>query len=238
MARIPILNRENNMPLFILTSFFLLSNFYVHADVKYSTPLQGKEFQMGNRLEWKTAYELDTKFFIIEKSNDGVNFYREREIKAAGNSDIEKGYRFLDIGNNDEITYYRLKLIDLDETESYSTIAIVKKTMANNFQIVRMSETSVFKNFEVTIDALAEKQLSYSLENYKGEKIFSTKMPLVNGLNEIEINMKDEPVGRYKLLFTVEDETEIITIRKTEKERADRVKENVASAKKKTIKKG
>jgi len=236
MTRLTVLKKENNVPIFILMSIFLLSTFFVNAEVEYSTPLHGKEFQMGNRIEWKTAYELDTKLFIIEKSDDGINFYREREIEAAGTSDEEKGYRFLDIGNNEEVTYYRLKLIDLDETESYSEIAIVKKTMSNNFQIVRMSETSVIKNFEVTIDALAEKEMKYALENYKGEKIFSTKKPLINGLNELEINMEDEPLGRYKLLFTVEDETEVIIIRKIEGE--EKEKENVASTKDKTSKKG
>lgn len=235
MANFAFLSQQTSKPIFILTTLLILISTFAMAEVEYSTPLHGKEFKMGNRIQWKTAYELNTKMFIVEKSDDGIHFYMEREIEAAGNSEQEKGYRFMDIGNNNEKTFYRLKLVDEDETESFSDIAMVTKKMKNNFQIVRMSATSAIKSFEVTLDALAEKELTYSLEKFTGEKVFSTKMPLINGLNEIEINMVDEAVGKYKLVFTIEDETEVIIIRKTEGEETQ--KENVA-VKKKMIKKG
>ena len=152
--------------------------------------------------------------FILEKSDDGINFYMEREIEAAGNSDKEKGYRFMDIGNNETVTYYRLKLVDEDERESYSQIAMVNKKMANNFQIVRMSSTSVINKFEVTLDALTEKEMTYTLEKFDGEVILSKKITLINGLNEFEIDIKDELIGKYKLVFRVEDESEMLIIRK------------------------
>ncbi len=235
MAKYQNLSLQNIMPIFILTTLLTILPFLLKADVEYSTPLHGKEFKMGNRIEWKTAFESDTKMFIVEKSDDGIHFYMEREIEAAGNSTQEKGYRFMDIGTNEKNTFYRLKLVDEDETESYSQIAMVTKRMSNNFQIVRMSSTSAIKMFEVTLDALAEREMTYSLQKMNGEQVFSTTMPLINGLNEFEINMQDEPVGKYKLVFTVEDEEEVIIIRKIEGEETQ--KENVA-VKKKTNKKG
>jgi hypothetical protein len=235
MAQIKTKSVSNGLSTFVLTILFVFTTFFAHADVVYSTPLHGKEFKMGNRIEWKTAYETDTKMFIVEKSDDGINFYMEREIKAAGVSNKEKGYRFMDVGNNEETTFYRLKLVDEDDTESYSEIALVKKTKANNFQIVRMSNTSVIKTFEVTLDALSEKELTFSLKKFNGENVFSTKKPLINGLNEIEINLEDESPGKYKLVFVVEGEVEEIIIRKIEGEGTQ--KENVA-VKKKINKKG
>ena len=235
MATIKTRSAKNGLPIFVLTTLLILTTFFAKADVEYSTPLHGKEFKMGNRIEWKTAYEMDTKMFIVEKSDDGINFYMEREIQAAGISNKEKGYRFMDVGNNNETTFYRLKLVDEDETESYSAIAMVKKTQSNNFQIVRMSNTSAIKTFEVTLDALAEKELTFSLEKFNGEKVFSTKKPLLNGLNEIKINLEDELPGKYKLVFSVEDEEEEIILRKVDGEETQ--KENVA-VKRKGNKKG
>ena len=235
MAKTTVGSIKKSLPIFVLTTLLMFTTFFAKADVEYSTPLHGKEFKMGNRIEWKTAYELDTKMFIVEKSDDGINFYMEREIQAAGVSNKEKGYRFMDVGNNEETTFYRLKLVDADDTESYSEIAMVNKTMANNFQIVRMSNTSAIKTFEVTLDALAEKELSFSLEKLNGEKVFSTKKSLTNGLNEIEINLENEVPGKYKIVFTVEDEIEEIILRKIEGEETQ--KENVA-VKKKMNKKG
>ncbi len=235
MAKIKTKSVRNDLPIFVLTTLFIFTSFFAKADVEYSTPLHGKEFKMGNRIEWKTAFEMDTKMFIVEKSDDGINFYMEREIQAAGISNQEKGYRFMDVGNNNETTFYRLKLVDEDETESYSEIAMVTKTRSNNFQIVRMSNTSAVKTFEVTLDALSEKELTFSLEKFNGEKVFSTKKPLINGLNEIEINLEDELPGKYKLVFMVEGEVEEIILRKVEGEETQ--KENVA-VKKKMNKKG
>ena len=235
MAPIKTKSARNGMPIFVLTTLFILTTFFAKAEVEYSTPLHGKEFKMGNRIEWKTAYEMDTKMFIVEKSDDGINFYIEREIQAAGISNKEKGYRFMDVGNNEETTFYRLRLVDKDETESYSAIAMVKKTQLNNFQIVRMSNTSAVKTFKVTLDALAEKELTFSLEKINGEKVFSTTKLLINGLNEIEINLEDELTGKYRLVFSVEDEEEEIILRKVEGEETQ--KENVA-VKKKGNKKG
>ena len=235
MAKIKTEAARNGLPIFVLTTLFILTTFFAKADVEYSTPLHGKEFKMGNRIEWKTAYEMDTKMFIVEKSDDGINFYMEREIQAAGISNKEKGYRFMDVGNNDETTFYRLKLVDEDETESYSAIAMVKKMQSNNFQIVRMSNTSAIKTFKVTLDALSESELTFSLEKLNGEKVFSTKKPLINGLNEIEINLEDELPGKYKLVFVVEGEVEEIILRKVDGEETQ--KENVA-VKRKGNKKG
>ena len=226
MEKLKILVPTSNLTLLTLTLFLFLSTI-ANAEVEYSIPLHGKEFKMGNRIEWKTAYELNTKMFILEKSDDGINFYLEREIEAAGNSNEEKGYRFMDIGNNEAITYYRLKLVDEDDRESYSQIAMVNKKMANNFQIVSMSKTSVINKFEVTLDALVEKEMSYTLTKLNGEEIFSKKIVLINGLNEFEINMKDEQVGKYKIIFRVEDESEMLIIRKIDGE--EKQENNVAS---------
>ena len=94
MATIKIKSVRNGLPIFVLTTLFFLTTFFAKADVEYSTPLHGKEFKMGNRIEWKTAYEMDTKMFIVEKSDDGINFYMEREIQAAGISNKEKAMVF------------------------------------------------------------------------------------------------------------------------------------------------
>ncbi len=105
MGILHIRRLSNTLTLSILSAFFVFSSFSVKADVVFSTPLHGKEFKMGNRIEWETSFEADTKLFIVEKSEDGIEFYMEREIKAAGYSENENGYRFLDIGNNNEKTF-------------------------------------------------------------------------------------------------------------------------------------
>ena len=73
MGKSKIFISKSDLKLFALVLFFFAIT-KVNAEVEYSTPLHGKEFKMGNRVEWKTAYEQNTKMFILEKSDDAVSY--------------------------------------------------------------------------------------------------------------------------------------------------------------------
>lgn len=76
-------------------------------------------------LEWSTSAEINSKEFQIEKSNDGVTYRRLNTVPAAGNSSILKKYTYLDIEAT-ELNYYRLKMVDLDNSYKQSNVVIVK----------------------------------------------------------------------------------------------------------------
>jgi hypothetical protein len=73
-------------------------------------------------LQWQTATEQNSKSFVIERSADGNNFVAIGTVRAAGNSNISKSYRYEDAaplkGNN----YYRLQQTDADGKSAYSDI--------------------------------------------------------------------------------------------------------------------
>ncbi|MBO9571510.1 MAG: zinc-dependent metalloprotease [Chitinophagaceae bacterium] len=78
-------------------------------------------------LQWKTGVEISTKNFEIEKSVDGINFYKIGEVNASGNSTALHTYEFRDlqIGLNN---YYRLRMNGQDGSASLSDIVIVRNT--------------------------------------------------------------------------------------------------------------
>ena len=210
--------------MFILTFFF--AALIAKADVNYSIPLKGKEFKMGNRLEWSTSFEVNTSLFIIEKSEDGEFYEIAGDVQAAGESDEDKGYRFLDLGNNNVKTFYRLKVVDEDGGESISQTIIVNKKMQNNFQVLNMGNTHTSGTFDLFLDALIEEEMTYALLDSKGETVFSTRMMLNMGMNTLQVNLKDEPMGKYKLILKMKDETEVLMLRRVKSE--EEKKQNVA----------
>lgn len=212
--------------MFILTFFFALVTFTAKADVSYSIPLNGKEFKMGNRLEWSTSFEVNTSLFIIEKSEDGEYYDIAGDVQAAGESDEDKGYRFLDLGNNNEKTFYRLKLVDEDGGESISQTIIVNKKMQNNFQVLNMGNTHTSGTFDLFLDAQIEEEMTYALLDAKGETVFATRMNMNMGMNTLQVNLKDEPMGKYKLILKMKDETEVLMLRRVKSE--EEKKQNVA----------
>ncbi len=85
-------------------------------------------------LSWQTAYELNAKEFIIQKKA-GNNFLDIASI-AADNKIDGSSYSFYDINSAKTVTQYRLKLVDLNGSFTYSEIRAVKGTSgATDFTI-------------------------------------------------------------------------------------------------------
>lgn len=77
----------------------------------------------ANRLEWQTANELQTKDFILERSNNGRNFTGIATLNAKGSGNSSYYY-----DDKDPFTgkiFYRLKMRDTDGRFTYSHIIII-----------------------------------------------------------------------------------------------------------------
>ncbi len=73
-------------------------------------------------LHWSTASEINTKTFVIEQSNDGVNFTTLATVPAKGYG--ANSYSFT-VTDNAAI-YYRLKMVDNNGAYTYSSIVSIK----------------------------------------------------------------------------------------------------------------
>ena len=213
---------------FTLLVFLLGSSFAaVQAAVSYATPLHGDEHMIGNLLEWSTLEEFNSEQFQVEKSIDGIEYEKIGKVQAAGTTNGEKSYRFLDINATTDKAYYRLKQIDTDGTISLSEIALVNRIISNNFMVVNMSSTNTNDLFTCAIDLLKDDaNISYELYNASNEMVQSGKPSMFFGLNELQVSLKDEADGIYFLRLILEGELETLTIKKVQD--AAQTKENVA----------
>lgn len=78
------------------------------------------EMEDGHFLEWKTDYEYNNDHFDIERSLDGTSFELVGEVPAIEEKTSIKSYAFLDTKSPQELSYYRLKQVDIDGSFSYS----------------------------------------------------------------------------------------------------------------------
>lgn len=81
-------------------------------------------------LQWTTATEQNSNYFVIQRSQDGVNWTSIGQVAAADNSDNTLQYNFVDrqpfTGTND----YRLQMTDDNGASVYSPIRNVNFTGA------------------------------------------------------------------------------------------------------------
>jgi hypothetical protein len=103
------------------------------VDVNYPLPLQLLTFKAapGNnmvKLEWSTTSEINTKEFVIERSADKTSFVPIGAVSAAGNSIAARTYSAIDSSPLPGLSFYRLKMIDIDGHFTYSPIAVINVT--------------------------------------------------------------------------------------------------------------
>ena len=85
----------------------------------------GKAVNKTSLLQWQTANEINTSYFIVQRSSDGIHFTDIGKVKAAGNSVSFSDYSFTDNTPVNRINYYRLKETDADGSYNYSIIITV-----------------------------------------------------------------------------------------------------------------
>ncbi len=65
-------------------------------------------------LKWSTSREVNTSYFIVEKSTDGVNYTQIATVKASGNSVFPHNYQFADINKTIVPSTFRIVLVTMD----------------------------------------------------------------------------------------------------------------------------
>jgi subtilisin family serine protease len=86
----------------------------------------GTATQAGHLLTWSSQIEINVAYFVVERSNNGVQFTEAGRVTAAGRSTLVQAYLFTDRQPYNGITHYRLRIVDVKGHSSYSTIIIVK----------------------------------------------------------------------------------------------------------------
>lgn len=65
-------------------------------------------------LKWNTSREINTSYFIVEKSTDGINYAQIATVKASGNSVFPHSYEFADINKTKVPSTFRIALVTMD----------------------------------------------------------------------------------------------------------------------------
>lgn len=76
-------------------------------------------------LDWTTASEINNDYFLVEKSNDGINFIGFQNVDGFGTSSDIHNYTITDANPYVGTTYYRLKQTDFDGKFEYSNIVTI-----------------------------------------------------------------------------------------------------------------
>jgi len=134
--------------------------------LSFTGKLQGENV----KLNWSTVFEQNSKGFEIEKSFDGVSFRKIGFVASAGNSNSIRNYTFTDPQRAIEYNYYRLKLVDIDNTYDYSDVVLVKNAFGK--QDVYIAGNPFTDNINIQFSKTPNGKVSVSVYDMKGSKVY------------------------------------------------------------------
>lgn len=156
-------------------------------------------------LNWKTTLEMNTKEFIVEKSFDGITFSYLATVAAKGSNNNDTNlYDLIDKSPYPGNNYYRLKIVDNDNSFNYSNIVLLK-TDKQAFAVTKMFPNPVHSTYNIEIIADKAKNINIELFDVIGKKVLSQSLNLQAGINEKQITLFALAAGAY--VVQLRDET-------------------------------
>jgi Secretion system C-terminal sorting domain len=141
-------------------------------------------------LKWSTASEQNTKSFIVQHSENGVNWTSINEQPAMGNSNSTVQYTYLHSTPSKAINYYRILQTDLDGKSSYSKILILSFATGT-------AVTKAFPNPVTNGQLIVQLPTTSAVRMYNqlGVMVFSQKLTAGTHL----LNIQHLARGHYKV---------------------------------------
>ncbi len=147
---------------------------------------------------WQTSAEINSDYFSVLKSTDGVNFEEIAQVPAAGRSNSLIDYSSIDtepiIGTN----YYKLVNYDFDGTFEESDVKVVYYAGEDEGEF----SANIYPNpvnSEANFDFIAAEEGKYSLKIFSinGAMVYTSDLLAVQGLNSFKLNMDLYYSGKY-----------------------------------------
>lgn len=141
------------------------------------------------RLSWKVKEEINLSHYEVERSIDGFRFIKIANYPAKG---MRSTYDHTDFSIQEGSYYYRLKMVDLDNTIKYSNKTIHLKTICGSQKITVFPNPT---NNKINVQGLQNGNTIY-IHNLLGQLVKS-----VTGGKNAQIDLSQLPAGIYSLII-------------------------------------
>jgi hypothetical protein len=191
--------KDNGDGSFVL--FYLITNNGVMA-VSTSVLLpatissfKGKVLNNTVALHWSTSNEINNMGFEIERSDNGIQFSKIGFVASTSSTEntVAMGYSFNDNKTFLGTVYYRLKQIDKNGKQHYSSTISLQNNKSGI--VVSLQSNPIKNNLILNISSTEEKQIALHVYNQLGALLIKQKASLNIGSNKVEINTSKLPNG-------------------------------------------
>lgn len=158
----------------------------------------GYDDENNIQLFWESSSEIYSNYFEIEKLSNEKIFEKIGQVKAIGRSNEINKYSFIDkqISKENKIEYYRLKLIDINNSYKYSDVIAIKRNNSLK-STISIFPNPTTENINIFISNMEELNLKIRVMDVMGKVVYEDNTLIGNQINTISLNHL--PSGVYTL---------------------------------------
>ncbi|MCX6181066.1 MAG: T9SS type A sorting domain-containing protein [Bacteroidetes bacterium] len=171
-----------------------------------SLPVQMTSFEAVKEgqdviLSWQTASEINSSYFDILHSTDGVNFEPIGKVDAAGNANHWSNYTFTHESPGDGIHYYQLSQYDNDgANEKFKVIAVNINSALN--AITQLFPNPSSNNISLYYNSSSGGTYKLTINDINGNALYFAHIPSMIGENKFRLTVEPYEEGTYFINLT------------------------------------
>ncbi len=149
-------------------------------------------------LKWQSESETNFSHYILESSEDGVNYEFVHEVPTLVSTSTEKKYSYTD-SNITTDKFYRLKMLNLDGSYDYSKVVIAKSVCADISGLELYPNPVGFDLTSLNVKFRSKKEMDAQvvITNTLGNQQLVIPMQTTKGLNHLGIDVSNLADGVY-----------------------------------------
>ncbi|MGV3657252.1 MAG: T9SS type A sorting domain-containing protein [Chitinophagaceae bacterium] len=165
-------------------------------------PMQLKQFsgsQQSKKIElsWMVAQNETGSYFEIEKSDNGTSF-TTHSLLFASEKQGDETYRYSVAAPLSDKVFYRLKMVNKDQTFSFSNVIFFGSQPAGNMQL-SLLQNPVSGTIHFSYNSAMAQQAEVSVYNMNGRKVQGIQQNMQQGHNQLSLPATQLPTGLYIL---------------------------------------
>ncbi len=138
-------------------------------------------------LTWQTESEYNNDYFEVEKADETLEFVVIDKVQGAGSTNQVHYYAVQDSERNNGDTYYRIRQVDYDGSESYSEIISTAACTGADFEIVAMYFNQSTDEIVIDFNTIRSTSTQLNMVDISGRSYISEVLVLEPNLNQIKI---------------------------------------------------
>jgi hypothetical protein len=167
-----------------------------------------------NLIEWITNKEHHNDYYELERSTDGHNWREIAKINAIENLTQNKFYNYEDhTFTSNEINYYRLKQVDLNNEFKYSQIISIEATEGPKPYVTNLHPNPTNQKINFGLYTPIKGMVDIQILDFTGLEVLTDLQEIAVGKNDIKLDLSALKNGIY-LLKIIPDGSEKPMIQK------------------------